>query len=112
LERTTFYRRKIWQCELTGRSNLTYAEALESERLQNQTVQNKLPLELQKAILERAQFRKFHVFYLLQAKRPFSTLHSIETARLIDVVDDVYNYFVARFVLDEQVDCLWDDNLL
>ncbi|KAI8333471.1 ATP-utilizing chromatin assembly and remodelling N-terminal-domain-containing protein [Chlamydoabsidia padenii] len=90
LERVTLYKRPIWQCEFTGRSNLTYSKALESERLQNETVQNKLPKGLQRAILERAQF---------------------QTARLIDVVDDVYGYLSDRFVLGEQVDCIWDDNL-
>jgi hypothetical protein len=58
LERITLYEQPIWQCESSGRSNLTFAEALESERTEKDKVQNKIPVELQKAILQRAQFRK------------------------------------------------------
>ncbi|KAI8098498.1 ATP-utilizing chromatin assembly and remodelling N-terminal-domain-containing protein [Halteromyces radiatus] len=91
LERTTLYKRPVWQCESTGRSNLTYAEALESERIEKEKVQNKLSVELQKAVLERAQF---------------------QTTRLDAVVDYVYNYFVDRYVAGEQLECLWDDGIL
>ncbi|KAI8340761.1 hypothetical protein BC941DRAFT_347555, partial [Chlamydoabsidia padenii] len=77
LERITLYRQPIWQCESSGRSNLTYAEALESERIEKDKVQNKLPVELQKAILKRAQF---------------------QNTRLDAVVEDVYSYFINRYL--------------
>lgn len=57
LERTILYKRPIWQCEMTGRVGLTFAEALESERIEKDRVKDKLPEELQKRVLERAQFR-------------------------------------------------------
>ena len=52
------YRQRLWQCEVSGRSGLTYREALESERTETDRVQEKLPDELQKRVLQRAQFRK------------------------------------------------------
>ncbi|CAO3595365.1 unnamed protein product [Absidia cylindrospora] len=91
LERITLYKRPIWQCEFTGQSNITYAEALESEQVEKRKVQNKLPEELQKVVLQRTQFQK---------------------ARLDAVVEDVHSYFVDRFVSGEQVDCVWDDGVL
>lgn len=58
LQRTQLYKQPIWQCETTGRGNLTYAQALESERLEKERVQDKLPEQLQRRVLQRAQFRK------------------------------------------------------
>ena len=43
---------------MSGRSGLTYKEALESERTETDRVKEKLPDELQKRVLQRAQFRK------------------------------------------------------
>ncbi|ORZ24596.1 hypothetical protein BCR42DRAFT_458465 [Absidia repens] len=88
LHRTALYKRPLWQCECTGRSSLSYAEALESERSGKPKAKNKLPEALQKPVLERAQFQK---------------------TRLDAVVEDVYNFFVNRYVSDENVDCVWDD---
>ncbi|KAI8373223.1 ATP-utilizing chromatin assembly and remodelling N-terminal-domain-containing protein [Radiomyces spectabilis] len=90
LQRYSLYKRPIWQCESTGRSNLTYAQALESERLEKERVQDKLSGQLQKRVLERVQF---------------------QTGRLDAVVDDVYNYFLERYVPGETVSCLWDDGI-
>lgn len=39
--------------------NLTYKEALESEKIEKERVQDKLPEQLQKRVLLRVQFRKF-----------------------------------------------------
>ncbi|SAL98350.1 hypothetical protein [Absidia glauca] len=91
LERITLYEQPIWQCESSGRSNLTFAEALESERIEKDKVQNKIPVELQKAILQRAQF---------------------QNARLDAVVEDVHDYFANRYLPGEQVGCIWDDGEL
>ncbi|KAI9248962.1 ATP-utilizing chromatin assembly and remodelling N-terminal-domain-containing protein [Helicostylum pulchrum] len=90
LKRTGLYRKPIWQCESTGKSNLTYKEALESERLEKERVQDKLPEQLQKRVLLRVQF---------------------QTARLDAVVEDVYQYFSNRYVDGEILNCVWDDNI-
>jgi bromodomain adjacent to zinc finger domain protein 1A len=52
------YKKPIWQCESTGKSNLTYKQALESEKVQKERVQDKLPEQLQKRVLMHIQFRK------------------------------------------------------
>ncbi|KAI8083615.1 ATP-utilizing chromatin assembly and remodelling N-terminal-domain-containing protein [Thamnidium elegans] len=90
LKRTGLYRKPVWQCESTGKSNLTYKEALESEKLEKERVQDKLPEELQKRVLLRVQF---------------------QTTRLDAVVEDVYQYFSNRYVDGEILNCVWDDNI-
>ncbi|KAI9314873.1 ATP-utilizing chromatin assembly and remodelling N-terminal-domain-containing protein [Dichotomocladium elegans] len=90
LERTLLYRQPIWQCEMTGRINLTYAEALESERVEKSRVKEKLPEELQRRVLERAQFK---------------------TIRLDAVVDDIYDYYIDRFDEGDLVTCRWNDGV-
>ncbi|KAI8971567.1 ATP-utilizing chromatin assembly and remodelling N-terminal-domain-containing protein [Mycotypha africana] len=90
LQRTTLYKKPIWQCESTGKANLTYKEALESEKLQKERVQEKFPPQLQKRILLYLQFK---------------------TARLDAIVDDVYQHLVNRFAVGELVYCEWDDNI-
>ncbi|KAI8137184.1 ATP-utilizing chromatin assembly and remodelling N-terminal-domain-containing protein [Fennellomyces sp. T-0311] len=90
LKRSTMYKQHIWQCELTGRSNLTYAEALSSERTEKDRVQEKLPDELQRRVLERAQF---------------------QSGRLDGVVDNVYDHFINRFDAGDLVTCRWNDGV-
>lgn len=58
LKRTSLYKKPIWQCEATGKQNLTYMEALKSEREEKERTGNKLSLELQKQVLLHIQFRK------------------------------------------------------
>jgi hypothetical protein len=61
LKRTSLYRKPIWQCESTGKSNLTYKEALDSEKVEKEKVQDKLPEQLQKRVLLHIQFRKTNI---------------------------------------------------
>ncbi|KAF9967873.1 hypothetical protein BGZ65_012880, partial [Modicella reniformis] len=42
INRFFFYQQKNWQCETTGRSGLTYEQALESEQKEKSMVANKL----------------------------------------------------------------------
>lgn len=58
MKRTSLYRKPIWQCESTGKSNLTYKQALDSEKVEKEKVQDKLPEQLQKRVLLHIQFRK------------------------------------------------------
>ncbi|KAG0939169.1 hypothetical protein G6F57_006395 [Rhizopus arrhizus] len=80
----------IWQCEATGKSGLTYMEALKSEKEEKDRTGNKLSLELQKRVLLHIQF---------------------QTLRLDALVDDTYKYFVNRYIPGELVQCTWDDNI-
>ncbi|CAO3677569.1 unnamed protein product [Umbelopsis ramanniana] len=85
------YRQPIWQCETTGRSNLTYAEAVASERKEKERVGDRFPEQLKACVLKRLQFR---------------------TDRLEAVVEDVYSYFLDRYLPGEIVHCKWDDGVM
>ncbi|ORX45912.1 hypothetical protein DM01DRAFT_1339870 [Hesseltinella vesiculosa] len=87
VERTFILKQPLWQCESTGRINLTYQQAAESERVEKGKLQGKLPDSLQKALLIHAQFHN---------------------ARLDKVVDDVHSYFESRYVVGEQLSCDWE----
>ncbi|KAI9265050.1 ATP-utilizing chromatin assembly and remodelling N-terminal-domain-containing protein [Phascolomyces articulosus] len=90
VKRYSLYRQRLWQCEVTGRSGLTFREALESERTETDRVKEKLPDELQKRVLQRAQF---------------------QTGRLDGVVDDVHDYYIDRFDSGDIVTCRWTDGV-
>ncbi|KAI8375497.1 ATP-utilizing chromatin assembly and remodelling N-terminal-domain-containing protein [Blakeslea trispora] len=89
LKRISLYRKPVWQCEFTGKSSLTFKQALESEKAEKERVSDKLPKPLQKRVLMHLQF---------------------QTSRLDTVVDNVYQQFANRFVEGEPVNCVWDDN--
>ncbi|KAI9249889.1 hypothetical protein BY458DRAFT_445156, partial [Sporodiniella umbellata] len=71
LKRTLLYKKPIWQCEVTGKTNLTFVEALKSEKGQVQKTETKLSPELQKQILLHIQF---------------------QTLRLDSLVDDTFKH--------------------
>ncbi|KAI9486439.1 MAG: ATP-utilizing chromatin assembly and remodelling N-terminal-domain-containing protein [Benjaminiella poitrasii] len=87
IKRISLYRKPVWQCELTGKSNLTYRQALDSEKAEKEHVQDKFPEQLQKGVLLHVQF---------------------QTTRLDAVVDDAYQQFVNRYVEGEVLYCNWD----
>ncbi|CEP08391.1 hypothetical protein [Parasitella parasitica] len=90
LRRTSLYKKSVWQCASSGKSNLTYKEAMESEKHDKDRVQEKIPELLQKRVLEHIQF---------------------SIARLESIVEDAYQYFVNRYAPGEIIHCLWDDNI-
>ncbi|CAH8281915.1 unnamed protein product [Eruca vesicaria subsp. sativa] len=55
LKRMNLYRQRVWTCKSTGKTSLTYEEALESEKLANKKVQT-LPRELVAPALRIIQF--------------------------------------------------------
>ncbi|KAG1083841.1 hypothetical protein G6F42_022046 [Rhizopus arrhizus] len=59
LKRTSLYKKPIWQCASSGKSNLTYKEAMESEKHDKDRVQEKIPELLQKRVLEYIQLSEF-----------------------------------------------------
>ena len=56
VQRLTFYRQRIFQCELSGKINLTYFEAAKSERQQSAAVHRQFPEALKGPILKSVQF--------------------------------------------------------
>lgn len=57
LNRINLYRQRVWTCKVTGKANLTYEEALVSERRANEKVQQ-FPKELTVPVLHMIQFSK------------------------------------------------------
>lgn len=55
--RMSFYRLKIFQCETSGRQNLTYFEALESEKAEARNLEVRFPEQLKAAVLKSVQWR-------------------------------------------------------
>ncbi|XP_073003097.1 uncharacterized protein [Typha latifolia] len=55
LKRLNLYRQRVWTCKVTGKSNLTYEEALVSERRAAEKVQQ-LPKELTSPVLRMIQY--------------------------------------------------------
>ncbi|KAF9133138.1 hypothetical protein BGW39_010467 [Mortierella sp. 14UC] len=87
INRYFFYKQKNWQCETTGKSGLTYEEALESEHKEKSMVANYFPAPLRKPLLEFVQF---------------------QTARIDAVVDDAFAKFKNVYFLNESVTVAWD----
>ncbi|CAN0865094.1 DDT domain-containing protein DDB_G0282237 [Linum grandiflorum] len=55
VNRMDFYRQRIWTCKISGKANLTYEEALVSEKLAGEKVQE-IPKELVEPALRVVQF--------------------------------------------------------
>ena len=81
--RLAFYNQKIFQCELTGRINLTYFEALKSERKEAIALHKIFPEQLKAPVLRSVQFQI--------------------TGRIDELVDQVYDRFKDRFFPGETV---------
>lgn len=73
----------VWSCKFTGKSNLTYSEALKSER---QVIKqgNSLSSPLQRATL--------------------TLVHNIQRGRLANLCDEVFSYLKDRYQEGEDVE--------
>lgn len=60
LERINHYRQRVWVCKVSGKTNLTYEEALVSERRATEKVQH-FPKELIGPVLRMVQFKTLRV---------------------------------------------------
>lgn len=109
INKLSLYHQAIWECEVTGRQNLTYEQALESERMEASRVEFKFSEVLRKMMLIRAQFRM-----CVHMSRPFKLLILffvyIETVRLDELVDDMINYFKNNYLIGEIVQCTLNNN--
>lgn len=75
----------IWQCALTGRPDLTFAEALESEKTARKLLRQ-FPSALRSPV----------IYIASQTKR----------SALKELVDDVFNIIKDRFFVNEKVDVM------
>lgn len=73
----------VWSCSLTGKSNLTYAEALESEENARKTISH-FPEELKLPLL----------FVASKTKR----------TGFVDMAEDVFIFVKDRFFIGERVE--------
>lgn len=83
VERIILCNSLVWSCELTGKKNMTYKEALECE-LESKRMLNDFPNELQKPIL-----------YLLSLTKCSS---------LKELIEQIFNYVRYRYFVSEIVD--------
>lgn len=84
-ERTILCNSLVWSCGVTGKSGLTYEEAVESEAKAKKRISN-LPKPLKKGVLWLA--------------------HRIKKGRLGDMVDDLADWTRNRYFVDEIVDAV------
>ncbi|CAM6129493.1 unnamed protein product [Calypogeia fissa] len=81
LRRMHLYRKRQWTCKVTGKQNLTYEEALVSERRATEQVQH-FPKEFMGPVLSIVQFSPL---------------------RLDELVDRIYKEFKDQYVQNEEV---------
>ncbi|KAK9747160.1 ATP-utilizing chromatin assembly and remodelling N-terminal [Popillia japonica] len=82
-ERTILCNSMVWTCAMTGRSNLTYVEALQSEENARKSLKD-FPLELRIPVLYLANKTKRSSF--------------------ADMADDVFNFTKERYFVGENVE--------
>ncbi|KAL1925760.1 uncharacterized protein VTP21DRAFT_643 [Calcarisporiella thermophila] len=80
------YKQRIWQCEISGRCNLTYEEALRSEEQEFRYLDSRFAEGLKKLILQR--------------------IHG-HAGSVDAVADDLYTYLSDRYVQGEYVQVIW-----
>jgi bromodomain adjacent to zinc finger domain protein 1A len=106
------YHQAIWECEATGRQNLTYEQALESEKTEHSRAEFKFCQALRINILNRIKFRKYRGYSITLISlysKCINFFFSIETFRLEALVNDVYSHFKNNYVEDEIVHCKLND---
>ncbi|CAO3618011.1 unnamed protein product [Mucor fragilis] len=84
INKLTLYHQAIWECERTGKTNLTYEQALESERNEHERAEYHFSEVLRKSILNQVQFQTLHID---------------------DLVDQIYSHFSNNFVIGEVLRC-------
>lgn len=79
----------VWTCALSGKSNLTYAEALEHEQVAREQIKN-FPHELKIPVLYMASIIKRLIYN--------------------ELVDEVFTFIKDRFFVGEHVEAFVKDN--
>jgi hypothetical protein len=89
LERMDFFKSKRFTCEVSGRSGLTFFDALRSEQAGSREIDEAFPQALREPVLRRVQF---------------STV-----SRLDNLVEDVFNHLKTEFYPTEFIILVLDD---
>ncbi|XP_078434325.1 DDT domain-containing protein [Wolffia australiana] len=100
LNRLNLYRQRVWTCKATGKTNLTYEEALVSERRASEKVQQ-IPKDLAAPILKEVQYSTLKLKDLLDSvsaklsKRLFKGAEvfaqrgqSVSACRILEILED------------------------
>lgn len=88
-ERIILVNSMVWTCEMTGKNNLTYSEALQSEKAARRALKD-FPMELRIPIL----------FLAMKTKR----------CSFAEMTEDVFNFVRDRYFVGETVEaCLEGD---
>lgn len=88
-ERTILCNSMVWTCSMTGKSNLTYTEALQSEENARRMLQD-FPYELRIPLLFLASKTKRNSFK--------------------DMAEDVWSYMKDRYFVGENIEACFSDN--
>lgn len=101
LERINLYRQRVWICKVSGKTNLTYEEALVSERRATEKVQH-FPKELIGPVLRMVQFKTLRVkelvskisnsikdFYLVGEEVTGRKKDSIIPCKILKVIQEI-----------------------
>ncbi|KAK4705880.1 hypothetical protein P7C70_g319, partial [Phenoliferia sp. Uapishka_3] len=67
--RLSYLLNRIFQCEFSGKTNLDYFSALESEKVESRIVRERFPDELKGRVLHSVQFRKSSPSLRMRARR-------------------------------------------
>lgn len=101
--RMSFYRLKQFQCEVTGKSGLTYFQAVESERAEARTLHSRFAEPLKPAILKAVQWRKSPTAVWIHTQTLTIILEVM--GRLDHLVEAVFDRFKDRYFKDESPLC-------
>lgn len=101
--RMSFYRLKQFQCDVTGKSNMDYFQALESELQEARVMHSRFPEPLKPSILKAVQWRTFVNSAVCDASysTKFCTALLEVMGRLDHLVEAVYERFKDRYFEDE-----------
>ncbi|CAA6660158.1 unnamed protein product [Spirodela intermedia] len=117
LNRLNFYRQRVWTCKATGKTNLTYEEALVSEHRASEKVQQ-IPKELAAPILQEVQYSTLKLKDLVNSvsakllERLFKGADlyaqkgkSVCACRILEILedDDKIRYKVGWFGKDKEI---------
>ncbi|XP_059047927.1 bromodomain adjacent to zinc finger domain protein 1A [Achroia grisella] len=89
-ERIILVNSMVWTCEMTGKNNLTYAEALESEKAARRSLKD-FPMELRIPIL----------FLAAKTKR----------SSFAEMSEDVFNFVRERYFVGETVEACFEGDI-
>lgn len=97
----SFYRLRIFQCEVTGKGNLTFFDALDSEKQEAKMLQSRFPEQLAIPVLKSVQWRASSSPPVFSPVSRFFVFPEL-VGRLDHLVEAVYDRFKDRYFEGER----------